>query len=418
MNAQARHLNTRDANPRICLLTDSYYPVVGGGEAHARLLCAEWRRRGVPVFVLTGHKVATTPAFESVDGVPVYRVPPAGFKRLGKYLMLGSSFWRLIRMRREYDVVYVCGIRTLGLIAVVAARLLGKGCVLRSESRGELSGGFIWEKTDGRVNRLLKALFILPIAVRNLVLRRADAFLSIAGVIRDEYLACRVPTVKIADIPNGIDILRFCPVDPGLKPGLRSKLNLPGTGRLFAYTGKLNRGKGLEFLVRVWKEWGARHPDCRLLLIGSGAMQFLSCEAELREYVARNAMDKAVLFAGSVSNVEEYLRAADFFVFPSESEAMPLALMEALATGLPTLASDIGGCRAVMTDGRDGRLAPPNDKDAWVAGLDALVGDPAAAVAWGRSGRETVVSTFGIARVADAHLELFKTVTGKGDGYG
>jgi glycosyltransferase involved in cell wall biosynthesis len=418
LSTHVRNLNTDSANPRICLLTDSYYPVVGGGEAHARLLCAELRRLGVPVFVVTGHKVPGSPSFEAVDGVPVYRVPPAGFKRLGKYLMLGSSFWRLLRMRREYDVIYVCGIRTLGLIAVVAARLLGKGCVLRSESRGELSGGFIWEKADGRINRLLKSLFILPVAIRNLVLRRADAFLSIAGVIRDEYRACRVPAEKIADIPNGIDVQRFCPIDPELKPRLRLKLNLPEQGRLFAYTGKLNRGTGLEFLVRVWKDWGARHPDCRLLLIGSGAMQFLSCEAELREYVTRNSLDESVIFAGSVSNVEDYLRAADFFVFPSESEAMPLALMEALATGLPAVASDIPGCRAVITDGREGRLAPPNDSAAWVVGLDTLVGDPARVAAWGRSGRETVVATFCIARIAEAHLKLFKTVTGKGGRYG
>lgn len=418
MSTQAGTLNSINANPRICLLTDSYYPVVGGGEAHARLLCAELRRLGVPVFVLTGHKVTASPAFETVDGVPVYRVPPAGFKRLGKYLMLGSSFWRLLRVRREYDVIYVCGIRTLGLVAVVAARLLGKGCVLRSESRGELSGGFIWEKTDGRINRLLKSLFILPVTIRNLVLRRADAFLSIAGVIRDEYRACRVPAAKIADIPNGIDVQRFCPIDPELRTGLRRKLNLPEQGRLFAYTGKLNRGKGLEFLVRVWKDWGARHPDCRLLLIGSGAMQFLSCEDELREYVTRNSLDESVIFVGSVGNVEDYLRAADFFVFPSESEAMPLALMEALATGLPTVASDIAGCRTVITDGREGRLAPPNDSAAWAAGLDSLIGDSARVAAWSRSGRETVAKTFGIARIAEAHLQLFKTVANKGGGYG
>ena len=411
MKTEPRTLDPEPSTPRICLLTDSYYPVVGGGEAHARLLCGEFHRRGVPVFVLTGHKVEDSPAFEKVDGVPVYRVPPAGYPRLGKYLMLGSSFWRLIRLRQDYDVVYVCGIRTLGLIAVLVAKLLGKRCVLRSESRGEVSGGFIWEKPDGRVNPLLKALFIGPIALRNWMLRKADAFLSIAEVIRAEYEACRVPREKIISIPNGIDVARFCPVTPEAKRALRQKLGLP-EGRLFAYTGKLNRGKGLEFLVRIWKDWGARHPECRLLLIGSGAMQFLSCEKELRHTVKEDGMQDAVIFAGSVSNVHEYLQAADFFVFPSESEALPLALLEALATGLPAVASDIGGCQAIVTDGREGRLAPPNDTDAWVAGLDTLVGDPAKAMAWGHAGRETVVRGFSIAHVAEEHLKLFAEIGG------
>ena len=398
--------------PKVCLLTDSYSPVVGGGEAHARLLCGEFLRLGVPVFVLTGHKVVTSPAFEMVDGVAVHRAPPAGYPRLGKYLMLGSSFWRLIRMRRDYDVIYVCGIRTLGLIAVLAARLLGKGCVLRSESRGEVSGGFIWEKPDGRVNRLLKLMFIGPILLRNLILKRVDAFLSIAAVIRDEYVACRVPLRKIVEIPNGIDVTRFSPVSPVTKMAIRNKLGLP-PGRLFAYTGKLNRGKGLEFLVRVWKDWVRQHPDCKLLLIGSGAMQFLSCEKVLREYVSLNAMESSVIFAGSVSNVHDYLKAADFFVFPSESEALPLALLEALATGLPTVASDIGGCRAIIIDGRNGRLAPPNNEAAWIAGLQTLVSEPALVAAWALAGRETVETNFSIAHVAEEHVRLFQTVCGK-----
>jgi len=314
-------------------------------------------------------------------------------------------------MRRDYDVIYVCGIRTLGLIAVMIGLLLGKRCVLRAESRGELSGAFIWEKPDGRVNSFLKGMAMGPILLRNLILKRADSFLSIAAVIRDEYESCGIPHEKIADIPNGIDVMRFNPVAADARAALRRKLGLP-EGSLFAYTGKLNRGKGLEFLVRVWKNWSPLHPDCKLLLIGSGAMQFLSCEKELRDFVEQNAMQSSVLFAGSVSNVQEFLQASDFFLFPSESEALPLALLEALATGLPTLASDIGGCRAIIVDGYDGQLALPNDAAAWVAGLNTLIGNPARMAEWGRAGRETVEKKFSMTHVAEQHLALFRVLEG------
>jgi glycosyltransferase involved in cell wall biosynthesis len=295
------------------------------------------------------------------------------------------------------------------LIAMLAAGLLGKRCVLRAESRGELSGGFIWEKPDGRVNRLLKLMFIGPIWLRNMILKRADAFLSIATVIREEYESCRVLPGRIVEIPNGIDVARFSPVTPEARMALRRKLGLP-EGRLFAYTGKLNRGKGLEFLLRVWKDWVPRHPDGTLLLIGSGARQFLSCEDALRKYVDQHGLQTSVIFAGSVSNVQEYLQASDFFLFASESEAMPLALMEALATGLPAVASDIGGCRAIITDGRNGRLVPPNDPAAWVAGLEALLQHPDLAASWGRAGRDTVAGQFSIAQVAEQHLVLFSRI--------
>jgi glycosyltransferase involved in cell wall biosynthesis len=392
--------------PRICLLTGSFYPVVGGGETHARLLCREILRQGGAVFVVTRRRVATTPAFERVDGISVYRVPPSGVPRLGKYLMMAPALLRMVRMRREYDLVYVCGLRILGIVGVLAALACGKKVVLRSESRGELSGAFIWQKTDGRTSPGLKAAFALPIAARNHILRRADAFLSIAGVIREEYEACGVPARKLLAIPNGIDTDTFVPARPEERRALRARLGLP-EGRLYAYSGKLNRGKGLEFLVRVWKDWCRANPGCVLVLVGGGAMQFLSCERELRDYVAAHDLGVAVRFTGYVTHVQDYLRAADYFVFPSESEALPLALLEAMACGLPALASDIGGVRDIVEDGRNGRLAPPNDAAAWTRLLDETVRRPEETRALGEAGRATVLDKFGIRSVAEAHLRAF-----------
>ena len=395
--------------PRVCLLTGSFYPVVGGGETHARLLCAELRRQGVQVCVVTRRRVKATPAHEVIDATPVHRVPPSGVPRFGKYLMLLPALARLVSLRRDYDVVYVCGLRILGIVGILAALLLGKRCVLRSESRGEYSGAFVWGGLDGPPNRALKFLFGPGLALRNAFLRRADAFLSISGVIRDEYLACGIPAARIVSIVNGIDTRRFAPCPAAERAALRARLGLPD-GRLFMYTGKLNRGKGLEFLLRVWEPWAAAHPSDRLVLVGSGAMQFLSCEAELRAFVAQRGLEAAVVFTGNVTNVHEYLKAADVFLFPSENEALPLALLEALSTGLPVVASDIGGVRDIVTDGREGRLVAPNDAAGWTAALGALTADPGLAAAWGAAGRATAMARFSMGHVAEAHLALFRSV--------
>lgn len=401
------------SDPRICLLTGSFHPVVGGGETHARLLCAELRRRGVSVCVVTRHRVKTSPVDEVVDGVPVHRVSPSGVPRLGKYLMMLPAFLRLVRTRRDYDVIYVCGLRILGIVGALAAIVLGKRCVLRSESRGELSGGFIWERTDGRTRPVMKRLFGWLVGLRNVVLRESDAFLSISSVIRDEYLVCGVPSARIAAIPNGIDTARFAPVGAGERQALRQRLSLP-EGRLFAYTGKLNRGKGLEFLLRVWNDWVKTHPECKLVLIGSGAMQFLSCESELREYVRTQGLESSVLFAGNVTNVPDYLKVADGFLFASESEAMPLALLEALSTGLPAIASDIAAHHDIVTAGQDGWLAPCNDAAAWTRCLDECVAQPERAKERGARGRQTVMTRFSMPHVADEHMALFQSVCARG----
>lgn len=399
------------AEPRVRLLISSFHPVVGGGETHARLLCAEFRRRGIHVSVVTRRRIKTTPAFEVVDDIPVHRVPPSGVPRLGKYLMMWPAFIHLIRTRKDYDLIYVCGLRILGIVGMLAALLTGKRCVLRSESRGEYSGAFIWQSIDGRTHPVLKALFAGPIFLRNVFLKKADAFLSISGVIREEYEACGIKKDHITEIPNGIDTNRFAPVTAEERTALRRRLNLPD-GRLFVYTGKLNRGKGLEFIVRVWNDWVKPHPDCKLVLVGSGAMQFLSCETELRDFVRGHGLESSVLFVGNVTNVNEYLQASDYFVFPSESEALPLALLEALATGLPAAASKIGGVTDIITDGNNGRLLPVNDAAAWAQCLTGLVERPEAREL-GVRGRETVLARFSISHVADEHLNLFRSLVSK-----
>ncbi len=410
---QVRTPSASFASPRICVLLSSFYPVVGGGETHARLLCAEFRRRGVEVFVVTRRRVRSSPAFETVDDIPVHRVPPPGVPRLGKYLMLLPAFIHLIRARREYDILYVCGLRILGIVGILAARLTGKRCVLRAESRGELSGAFIWKTIDGRTKPGLKALFVLPILLRNRFLKKADAFLSISGVIREEFEACGIAKAAIVEIPNGIDTERFVPVSPEDRAALRRRLNLPD-GRLFAYAGKLNRGKGLKFIVRVWNDWVKSYPDSKLVLIGSGAMQFLSCEEDLRVFVRAHGLESSVLFIGNVTNVNEYLQASDFFLFPSESEALPLALLEALATGLPTAASKIGGVTDIIEDGKNGRLLPTRDAAAWAQALTEFVERADAAREMGVRGRETVLARFSIPHVADEHLKLFQSLGSKG----
>lgn len=399
------------AGPRIALLTSSFYPVIGGGESHARLLGGAWRRMGVEVSIFTRHRVPESPVFERVDDIPVYRVPPSGRPRMGKYLMLAPAYRELRRRAGEYDLIYVCGLRVLGIVGVRAARRAGVPCVLRSESRGELSGDFIWRTLDGKLLPARRFLFRGGIALRNRQLRRADAFLAISNEIRAEYAACGVPASRIALIPNGIDTRRFSPPDAAERMALRKKLGLPESARLWAYAGKLNRGKGADHLLRVWRDFSAAHPQDVLLLVGGGGNQFLSQESELRAHVRDGGMESTVRFTGYASNVEEWLKASNIFLFASENEALPLALLEALACGLPAIASRIGGVQDIMSDGREGRLAPVNDVAAWRAAMEEMVAHPEQAAAFRAAARITADQRFGIERVARAHLDLFQKLT-------
>ena len=122
--------------PRVCLLTETFFPVVGGGETHARLLASHLNSLGMVTFILTRRSDPKLARFESVKGIPTYRVPPARFGRFAKYAMIPFVVIELARKREMYEVILVCGFRVLGAPAVLAAKLLGKVCVLRAEAEG------------------------------------------------------------------------------------------------------------------------------------------------------------------------------------------------------------------------------------------------------------------------------------------
>ena len=404
---------------RVVFLTGSYHPVVGGGERHARLLARSLADLGAAVTVLTCRRSPSHPARETFEGAAVRRFGPVSFPRLAKYLLVLPAFLWLLKHRREYDVVLVCGFRVLGLPALLARLFARRPVVLRAEALGEFDGAFVWRSPEGRVSPLRRALFALPIALRNLFLRRADAFLAISTPVREEFLACRVPPSRIALIPNGYapDVFRplASPPPPPFTPhpartALRRELDLPPDAPLFAYSGKLIRGKGLEFLLRVWREVAAARPDAKLLLVGSGAGQSLSCEDALRRYAAESLPPSSVLFAGYTDRVQDYLRASDAFLFPSERESQGLAPLEAMACGLPVIASDIPGIQDMVRPDLDALLRPPNDLSAWTAAIRTLLADPASAARLAASAAAHAHSAYAIAPVARQTLTLFRSL--------
>lgn len=397
--------------PKVCILAPSYWPAVGGGETHARLLARELSARGCAVTVLTRRREADWASEEKFEGARILRFGRPGHVRLGKYLLLGPALGWLVANRRRWDVVYVCGLRVAGWSGVLAQLLARKPCILRAEAMGEMDGAFIWRSPEGAVSARKRALARPFIALRNALYRRAAAFLAVSTPVRDEYRECGIPDEKIALLPNGYDPARFRPLaDPAAKTELRRRLGLPEDPArpVFAYSGKLIRGKGLGFLLRVWKAFHAMRPAAVLLLIGSGGAQSLSCEDDLRRYAAENGLGKSVRFTGYTDDVVSWLQASDAFVFASERESQGLAVLEAMACGLPVLASDIPGVRDMVRDGIDGHLLPPRGEIAWLHAMEDLLDHPAAARAVAAAAAETALTRYAIGTVADRHIDLFR----------
>lgn len=150
------------------------------------------------------------------------------------------------------------------------------------------------------------------------------------------------PEANIHVIPNGVDTDKFSPAaNDSEKAGLREKLNLPLDAKIITLVGAVHPRKGTDILIDAWSKLVMKLPDLHLVIIGP---RYDQTRTELKEFkqsmesMIKNSDNSAnVHFLGQVEGIEKYLQMSDMFVFPSEREGMPNAVLEAMSTGLPTV---------------------------------------------------------------------------------
>jgi GalNAc-alpha-(1->4)-GalNAc-alpha-(1->3)-diNAcBac-PP-undecaprenol alpha-1,4-N-acetyl-D-galactosaminyltransferase len=137
--------------------------------------------------------------------------------------------------------------------------------------------------------------------------------------------------------------------------------------------GRLQPQKGFDLLIKAFSQLRHKYPDWQLTILGEGPIR-----GDLEQLRSQLQLTERVHLPGQVQNVNAYLRQADIFVLSSRFEGFPMSLCEAMACGLPVLATDcLSGPREIITDGVDGMLVATEDIDALACGLDALMSDPA-----------------------------------------
>jgi glycosyltransferase involved in cell wall biosynthesis len=257
---------------KICIFTETYYPVVGGGETQARLLAEGLIDNGHSVIVLTRRSDAAQQEHENYGNVSVYRLAPVGSGQFKKWGLLLSSLPALIRLHNQYDLIFVSGYRIIGLTAILIGKLFRKPVVLKADSQGEMSGEYFESGLRKFGHSRSSLSFRLFLKLRNVILKKADAFSAISREIASEWTSSGVPLNKIHLIPNGVDTRRFTPTNAEHKSLLREKLNLPQADIIAIYTGRLVSYKGLPLLLKVWKEIRCKHERPLLLLAGDGGL--------------------------------------------------------------------------------------------------------------------------------------------------
>ncbi len=381
---------------------------MGGGETQAQLLAEGLIADGHSVMVLTRRSDASLKKHERYGDVNVVRLAPVGGGQLKKWGLLFSSIPALVRLRNQYDLIFVSGYRIIGLAAILVGKLLRKPVVLKADSQGEMSGDF-FESGLKKIGISHKSfLFRSFLGFRNTILRKADAFSAISPEIASEWTSSGIPSEKIHLIPNCVDTQRFVPIESAQKKILRTKLNLPQDAAIAIYTGRLVSYKGLPLLLKVWNDIRRKHGNVLLILAGTGGLDIHNCEEELRTYVRTEGLENHVLFTGVVRNVHEYLQASDLFAFPTENEAFGASLLEAMACGLPVVTTPIGAIKTFVADGETGLLIQPGNAEQLFQALDAILSDAALASRLGYAARNSVQDVYSVDVVSKDYLALFQ----------
>jgi glycosyltransferase involved in cell wall biosynthesis len=403
-------INRQDSLPRVCLLTETYYPLTGGGESQTRVLAANLLNRNFQVLIITRRCSDSWKEIDLVDGVSVYRIPPVGTGRFTRWFMLFWSLLALAKTRSQYDVVYVSGFKSLGLSAVLAAKLLRKRCILKADSNGEMSGEFFAAGLKKFGLTPTSIIVRILLSGRNKILRGANYFVAITTGIAEELKSEGVDPSSIALISNGIDTDRFSRITAFEKQSLRQTLVIPRKGIIITYAGRLVSYKGLPLLLRVAEVIQSEFDHVGFVLIGSGGFDMHNCEDELKKFVKAKGLEESIYFAGEVDNVHEYLQASDIFVLPSEEDAFPLALVEAMACGLPVISTPVGGIKEIITDRQNGLLVQARDFQQLYQVISGLIRDPTLSASLGTAAVQTVQERYSAGIIIQKYCELFRRV--------
>lgn len=383
---------------RLVLITRQFWPLVGGAQVVMGGLAHALQERGAEVTILTARWEATWPEELVHGGVRVLRLPQPSLRFWGTWKYMRAVRDWLMRHAGEYDLVYVSMLKHDAYAALEAAR--DAPVVLRAEATGR-TGDIYWQR---------HARFGRKIARR---CREADAFVAIAEPARRELLDAGYPAERIHAIPNGVAIPPDRP--EGNRDAARKELaqahpqlDLPPDARLAVYAGRLDARKGLATLVQAWPRVLQEAPEARLWLVGEG-----DARRRLTDQIRRLDLPDRVLLAGRYDAVDDFLRAADLFVLPSEEELMSMALLEAMAAGLPIVASDIPANRHLISPGKHGLLAPAKKNAPLAEAILSLLADRDRASTLGQAARRRASDHFSLAAMADAHLELFERLIEK-----
>jgi PEP-CTERM/exosortase A-associated glycosyltransferase len=391
---------------KVLHILDHSVPLFSGYSFRSRSIIHAQRELGLDPVVLTSPKHGSTAeAVEEIEGIRYYRTAPLSQGVL-RYPFV-REVNQIARMgRRIEEVARKEGVQILhshspllnGLPALRVARRLQ--CPLVYEARA------FWE--DAAVDHGTFAAgslrYRISRALETFLFKRTDRVVTICEAMRRDLGQRGVTLERVEVVPNGVNIAEFKPMERS--DDLANRLGLNG-GPVFGFIGSFYSYEGLRFFLEAFPKIRAQIPSARLMLVGGGEE-----EGVLRELAQGQ---QGVTFTGRVphSEVNDYYSLIDVFVCPRLRMRLtelvtPLKPLESMAMGKAVLASDVGGHKELIEDGRTGRLFAAESVEDLVAQSVRLATDPTTRAKFGESGRKFVATERSWEKLAEKYVRLYE----------
>lgn len=270
------------------------------------------------------------------------------------------------------------------LVALVAARLTGTPLVISNHA---------WHPAD------LKRKVLESIRAR--LMKHADLVISVSRNTNQETLDRGIPARKCVCLYSGVDVSPYRHPPP--KAEARAALGLDEDDIVIGNVARLWPEKEQASLIDAAAILAPDHPRLRFLIVGDGPL-----EMALRAQIARLGLERQVLMPGYRQDLVSVMAAIDTFAFPSSAEGTPMVIYDAMAIGLPIIASPVSGVGELLDDEQTALFVPPADSEAMARAIERLLADPSLARALGARAREIVESEYAVERAVDRLERLYE----------
>jgi|SRR5882672_4405146 len=298
------------------------------------------------------------------------------------------KLWKLLRSLAP-DIVHT---RNLGAVdSAFPAKLAGVRRLVHGEHGWDMVDALGANWKYRMLRRICAPLIDVQIAVTR----------NIAAWLENDV---GIPRSRIRRIYNGVDTTTFHPAGEVREPLPAADFAAPGDF-VIGTVGRMVGIKDPQTLVRAFIELAASRSRLKLVMIGDGELY-----EDVKLALAEHGLEAATWLPGRRDDIPPIMRGLDLFVLPSRNEGMSNTILEAMATGLPVVATNVGGNPELVIDGETGRLVPPGDSNAMAAAIRSYLDAPAMARMHGVAARRRAATDFSMDAMLKQYLEVYDSL--------